>query len=292
MSSRIKYYVRYGVSWSQIVSVIISKSNRVGTMEHINVSWMMLLTKETKTTLLGSTITFTMDQRQVSLTNFFQPRFENNEVSSSMHVFTYQSCWFRVWRKTISWYVSLDVMSNDILLDVLANFCCFPFFCFLLLLLFFLALIFYFCFVVLLFVFFFHVRVIVSQTLARTTRLAKAVLPTKVIAVCVQLDSRVRFAMKVMPFSKRLIPSKTLLIIETNVKLKTASMIIEINMIRFHILTNVLQKNKTAVPMLFAEISKYRTTVHVNLDIPEMAGIAEADFAFWLLCTVNMFLAW
>ena len=292
MTSRIKYYVRYGVSWSQIVSVIISKSNRVGTMEHINVSWMMLLTKETKTTLLGSTITFTMDQRQVSLPNFFQPRFENNEVSSSMHVFTYQSCWFRVWRKTISWYVSLDVMSNDILLDVLANFCCFPFFCFLLLLLFFLALIFYFCFVVLLFVFFFHVRVTVSQTLARTTRLAKAVLPTKVIAVCVQLDSRVRFAMKVMPFSKRLIPSKTLLIIETNVKLKTASMIIEINMIRFHILTNVLQKNKTAVPMLFAEISKYRTTVHVNLDIPEMAGIAEADFAFWLLCTVNMFLAW
>ena len=87
------------------------------------------------------------------------------------------------------------------------------------------------CFVVLLFVFFFHVRVTVSQTLARTTRLAKAVLPTKVIAVCVQLDSRVRFAMKVMPFSKRVIPSKTLLIIETNVKLKTASMIIEINMI-------------------------------------------------------------
>ena len=128
MSSRIKYYVRYGVSWSQVVSVIISKSNRVGTMEHINVSWMMLLTKETKTTLLGSTITFTMDQRQVSLTNFFQPRFENNEVSSSMHVFTYQSCWFRLWSKTISWYDSLDVMSNDILLDVLANFCFFPFF--------------------------------------------------------------------------------------------------------------------------------------------------------------------
>ena len=148
MSSRIKYYVRYGVSWSQVVSVIISKSNRVGTMEHINVSWMMLLTKETKTTLLGSTITFTMDQRQVSLTNFFQPRFENNEVSSSMHVFTYQSCWFRVWRKTISWYVSLDVMSNDILLDVLANFCCFPFFCFFCCCCFFFALIFYFCFVV------------------------------------------------------------------------------------------------------------------------------------------------
>ena len=147
MSSRIKYYVRYGVSWSQIVSVIISKSNRVGTMEHINVSWVMLLTKETKTTLLGSTITFTMDQRQVSLTNFFQPQFENNEVSSSMHVFTYQSCWFRVWRKTISWYVSLDVMSNDILLDVLANFCCFPFFCFLLLffLLWFLIFVFLFC---------------------------------------------------------------------------------------------------------------------------------------------------
>ena len=128
MTSRIKYYVRYGVSWSQIVSVIMSKSNRVGTMEHINVSWMMLLTKETKTTLLGSTITFTMDQRQVSLTNFFQPRFENNEVSSSMHVFTYQSCWFRLWSKTISWYDSLDVMSNDILLNVLANFCFFPFF--------------------------------------------------------------------------------------------------------------------------------------------------------------------
>ena len=84
------------------------------------------------------------------------------------------------------------------------------------------------CFVV---CFFFHVRVTVSQTLARTTRLAKAVLPAKVIAVCVQLDSRVRFAMKVMPFSKRVIPSKTLLIIETNVKLKTVSMIIEINMI-------------------------------------------------------------
>ena len=289
MSSRIKYYVRYGVSWSQIVSVIISKSNRVGTMEHINVSWMMLLTKETKTTLLGSTITFTMDQRQVSLTNFFQPRFENNEVSSSMHVFTYQSCWFRVWRKTISWYVSLDVMSNDILLDVLANFCCFPFFCFFCCCCFFLL---WFLIFVFLFVFFFHVRETVSQTPARTTRLAKAVLPTKVIAVCVQLDSRVRFAMKVMPFSKPVIPSKTLLIIETNVKLKTASMIIEINMIWFQILTNVLQKSKTAVPMLFAEIPKYRTTVHVNLDIPEMEGIAEVDFAFWLLCTVNMFLAW
>ena len=289
MSSRIKYYVRYGVSWSQIVSVIISKSNRVGTMEHINVSWVMLLTKETKTTLLGSTITFTMDQRQVSLTNFFQPQFENNEVSSSMHVFTYQSCWFRVWRKTISLYVSLDVMSNDILLDILANFCCFPFFCFVYCCCFFLL---WFCIFVLLFVFFFHVRVTVSQTLARTTRLAKAVLPTKVIAVCVHLDSRVRFAMKVMPFSKRVIPSKTLLIIETNVKLKTVSMIIEINMIWFQILTNVLQKSKTAVPMLFAEIPKYRTTVHVNLDIPEMEGIAEVDFAFWLLCTVNMFLAW
>ena len=202
----IKYYVRYGVSWSQIVSVIISKSNRVGTMEHINVSWMMLLTKETKTTLLGSTITFTMDQRQVSLTNFFQPRFENNEVSSSMNVFTYQSCWFRVWRKTISWYDSLGVMSNDILLNVLANFCCFPFFCFVCCCWFFLRWFFIF---VLLFVFFFHVRVTVSQTLARTTRLAKAVLPTKVIAVCVQLDSRVRFAMKIMPFSKRVIPPKT-----------------------------------------------------------------------------------
>ena len=112
-------------------------------------------------------------------------------------------------------------MSNDILLDVLANFCCFPFFCFVCCgFFFFFALIFYFCFVV----FFFHVRVTVSQTLARTTRLAKAVLPTKVIAVCVQLDSRVRFAMKVMPFSKRVIPSKTLLIIETNVKLKPASL--------------------------------------------------------------------
>ena len=86
--------------------------------------------------------------------------------------------------------------------------------------------------------------------------------------------------MKVMPFSKRVIPSKTLLIIETNVKLKTASMIIEINMIRFQILTNVLQKSKTAVPMLFAKIPKYRTTVHVNLDIPEMEGIAQVDFTF------------
>ena len=32
--------------------------------------------------------------------------------------------------------------------------------------------------------------------------------------------------------------------------------------------------------MLFAEIPKYRTTVHVNLDIPEMEGIAEVDLLF------------
>ena len=69
-------------------------------------------------------------------------------------------------------------------------------------------------------------------------------------------------------------------------------MIIEINMIWFQILTNALQKSKTAVPMLFAKIPKYRTTVHVNLDIPEMEGIAQVDFTFWLLSTVNMFLAW
>ena len=60
-------------------------------------------------------------------------------------------------------------------------------------------------------------------------------------------------------------------------------MIIGINMIRFQILTNVLQKIKTAVPMLFSKLPKYRTTVHVNLEIPEMEGIAKADFAFSLL---------
>ena len=54
-------------------------------------------------------------------------------------------------------------------------------------------------------------------------------------------------------------------------------------MIRFQILTNVLQKIKTAVPMLFSKLPKYRTTVHVNLEIPEMEGIAKADFAFSLL---------
>ena len=31
-------------------------------------------------------------------------------------------------------------------------------------------------------------------------------------------------------------------------------------------------------------------TVHVNLDIPEMEGIAKVDFAFLLRQTVNMFL--
>ena len=42
--------------------------------------------------------------------------------------------------------------------------------------------------------------------------------------------------------------------------------------------------------IMFAKIQKYRTTVYVNLDIPEMEGIAKADFAFSLLRTVNMFL--
>ena len=65
---------------------------------------------------------------------------------------------------------------------------------------------------------------------------------------------------------------------------------IEINMIWFQILTNVLQKSKTAVSIMFAKIQKYRTTVFVNLDIPEMEGIAKADFASSLLRIVNMFL--
>ena len=42
--------------------------------------------------------------------------------------------------------------------------------------------------------------------------------------------------------------------------------------------------------IMFAKIQKYRTTVYVNLDIPEMEGIAKEDFAFSLLRTVNMFL--
>ena len=44
------------------------------------------------------------------------------------------------------------------------------------------------------------------------------------------------------------------------------------------------------MPILCAKIPKYRTTAHVNLDIPEMEGIAKAEFAFSLLRTVNMFL--
>ena len=45
------------------------------------------------------------------------------------------------------------------------------------------------------------------------------------------------------------------------------------------------------MPVLCAKKKpKNCATVHVNLDIPEMEGIAKVDFAFLLLQTVNMFL--
>ena len=47
------------------------------------------------------------------------------------------------------------------------------------------------------FFFYFCIRVLVQKNPARTTPLVSAVLPTKVISVCVPLDSRVGLARKV-----------------------------------------------------------------------------------------------
>ena len=41
--------------------------------------------------------------------------------------------------------------------------------------------------------------------------------------------------------------------------------------------TNVLQEHKTEVKMLFVTIPKVPITVHVNLDILEMDGIAKVN---------------
>ena len=52
----------------------------------------------------------------------------------------------------------------------------------------------------------------------------------------------------------------------------------------------MLQKSTTAVPMLFATIPKYRTIIHVNLDILVMDGLAKVDLAFYLLLHKKVFL--
>ena len=70
------------------------------------------------------------------------PRFENNKFPEAcMFLLINESCWFRLWSKTISWYDSVNVIPNDILLEFMANFffyfvffafvCCFCFFLFL-----------------------------------------------------------------------------------------------------------------------------------------------------------------
>ena len=45
----------------------------------------------------------------------------------------------------------------------------------------------------------------------------------------------------------------------------------------FQISISVLQEHKTAVKMLFATIPKVPLTVHVNLDILEMDGLAKVN---------------
>ena len=45
----------------------------------------------------------------------------------------------------------------------------------------------------------------------------------------------------------------------------------------FQISMSVLQEHKTAVKMLFATIPKVPLTVHVNLDILEMDGLAKVN---------------
>ena len=65
---------------------------------------------------------------------------------------------------------------------------------------------------------------------------------------------------------------------------------IETNMIYFQTVTNMLQKSTTAVLMLFATIPKYRTIIHVNLDILGMDGLAKVDLAFYLLLHKKVFL--
>ena len=61
-------------------------------------------------------------------------------------------------------------------------------------------------------------------------------------------------------------------------------------MIYFQTVTNMLQKSTTAVLMLFATIPKYRTIIHVNLDILGMDGLAKVDLAFYLLLYKKVFL--
>ena len=61
-------------------------------------------------------------------------------------------------------------------------------------------------------------------------------------------------------------------------------------MIYFQTVTNMLQKSTTAVLMLFATIPKYRTIIHVNLDILGMDGLAKVDLAFYLLLHKKVFL--
>ena len=52
-TSRTMNFVVCFVTWNQTASVIISKSNLVEMMEHINVNWMMLLMKKTKVNLIA-----------------------------------------------------------------------------------------------------------------------------------------------------------------------------------------------------------------------------------------------
>ena len=47
--------------------------------------------------------------------------------------------------------------------------------------------------------------------------------------------------------------------------------------VSLQISTNVLQEHKTAVKMLFVTIPKVPITVHVNLDILEMDGLAKVN---------------
>ena len=51
--------------------------------------------------------------------------------------------------------------------------------------------------------------------------------------------------------------------------------ITNIHKVTFQILMSVLQKHTTAVLMLCATIPRDRTTVHANLDILEMDGLAK-----------------
>ena len=112
----------------------------------------------------------------------------------------------------------------------------------------------------------FGFRALVLITLAITMQLVKVVLLTKDIAVCASLGSKVQAVRKVIP----IMPNRPL------ARVQICNEDILMKKEYFQISMSVLE-HKTAVKMLFATIPKVPITVHVNLDILEMDGLAKVN---------------